>query len=178
MCKRTKFASLLVLVSIVANIGVSVAHQATNSGSIPDQITSAARELLFSPVAYAEPTPYEIPAGGLATAQHIAVIAPYAVPLEVEKSTRKQTAVVTAYSSSPDETDSTPFITASGQRVRSGIVANNCLPFGTKVRINGEVYEVQDRGALRHGCAWYDKWTPTKWEARQFGKRTVTVEIL
>ena len=37
---------------------------------------------------------------------------------------------LTAYSSSVDETDDTPFITASGKHVRDGIVATNFLPFG------------------------------------------------
>lgn len=88
--------------------------------------------------------------------------------------------VVTAYSSSVDETDSTPFITASNQRVRHGIVANNCLPFGTKVKISGQegVYEVQDRMNSRYGCTHFDMWKPSKWEARQYGKRYVRVEVL
>src|SRR3989338_6396754 len=36
---------------------------------------------------------------------------------------------VTAYSSSPDETDDTPFITASGGDVRDGVMAAYFLPF-------------------------------------------------
>ena len=36
-------------------------------------------------MAYAEPTPYVIPEGGLATAQHIAVIAPYVAPLTLKE---------------------------------------------------------------------------------------------
>src|SRR3989344_1044153 len=43
--------------------------------------------------------------------------------------------VITAYSSTPDQTDDTPFITASGKQVADGIVANNLLPFGTKIRM-------------------------------------------
>jgi len=60
---------------------------------------------------------------------------------------------VTAYTSAPEETDDTPFTTASGQTVRDGIVATNLLPFGTKIRIPkyfGErVFEVQDRMNVR-----------------------------
>ena len=41
---------------------------------------------------------------------------------------------VTAYSSTPEETDDTPFITASNTRVRHGIVATNMLPFGTRIQ--------------------------------------------
>ncbi len=43
--------------------------------------------------------------------------------------------IVTAYSSSSLQTDSTPFITAAGTEVRDGIIANNLLAFGTKVKI-------------------------------------------
>ena len=86
MCKRTKFASLLVLVSIIANIIVaSMAFQVSNTGSALGRVGAAAKELLFSSVAYAEPTPYVIPEGGLATAQHIAVIAPYVAPLGIQE---------------------------------------------------------------------------------------------
>ncbi|MDD5606770.1 MAG: hypothetical protein PHN37_02845, partial [Candidatus Pacebacteria bacterium] len=46
---------------------------------------------------------------------------------------KKLYVILTAYSSSYDETWGDPFITASGQEVRYGIVANNCLPFGTIV---------------------------------------------
>ena len=46
---------------------------------------------------------------------------------------------VTAYSSTVDQCDSTPFITASGTHVRDGIIATNYLPIGTKVRFP-EVY--------------------------------------
>jgi len=45
---------------------------------------------------------------------------------------RKIKVVVTAYSSSPWETDENPHITASGTWVREGVIANNLLPFGTK----------------------------------------------
>ena len=157
-----------------------MAFQVSNTGSALGRVGAAAKELLFSSVAYAEPTPYVIPEGGLATAQHIAVIAPYVAPLGIQEETPRRThqVTLTAYSSSVDETDSTPFITASGQTVRPGIVANNCLPFGAKVKINGEIYEVQDRMNIRYGCPKYDIWMASKWEARQFGKRTGLVEIL
>src|SRR3989338_5716193 len=40
---------------------------------------------------------------------------------------------VTAYSSTPDQTDGDPLITASGEMVRNGIIAANFLPMHTKV---------------------------------------------
>src|SRR6056297_1393369 len=56
---------------------------------------------------------------------------------------------LTAYSSSPDETDSTPFITASGERVREGIVATNFLPLNSTIQIpelfGDKIFVVKDR---------------------------------
>ncbi len=89
--------------------------------------------------------------------------------------------VITAYSSTPWQTDDTPFITASGNWVRSGIVATNLLPFGTKIRIPdvyGErVFVVDDRmhpTKLRH----VDIWFPTYWEAKKFGAKYTHIEVL
>ena len=84
-------------------------------------------------------------------------------------------AVVTAYTSSEDETDSTPFLTASGQKTRRGIVANNCLDFGDKVVIDGKEYEVQDRLNKRYGCQHYDIWVSSKSEAFEWGRRELAI---
>lgn len=86
--------------------------------------------------------------------------------------------VVTAFSSSPDETDDTPFITASGKTTQDGIIANNCLPFGTEVKIpelfGDKTFVVEDRKHSRYSCNWLDVWYPTKAEAKKFGlKRDV-----
>ncbi len=88
---------------------------------------------------------------------------------------------VTAYSSSVDETDSTPFITASGKRVRDGIVAANFLPMGTKIRIpeifGNKVFVVEDRMARRHAEK-VDIWFPTKQEAKTFGRKKLQIEVI
>ncbi len=56
---------------------------------------------------------------------------------------------ISAYSSTPDQTDDTPFITADGSYVHDGIVATNLLPFGTQIRIpalfGDKVFTVEDR---------------------------------
>ena len=88
---------------------------------------------------------------------------------------------VTAYSSTPAETDGDPFTTASGERVRDGIIAGNFLPFGAKVRFpeysGDKIYTVQDRMSSRY---WQraDIWFPSYWEARQFGVKNLTMEVL
>ena len=85
--------------------------------------------------------------------------------------------IITAYTSSVEETDDTPFITASNETVRDGIVANNCLPFGTEVVIDGKVYEVQDRMNSRYGCEWFDIWMTEKAAALEWGVRDRHVVI-
>lgn len=84
-------------------------------------------------------------------------------------------ATVYGYSSTVDQTDADPYTTASGERVRKGIVANNCLPFGTKVAIAKEMYEVKDRMNSRYGCNVFDIWFPTRSEAVAWGKKLITI---
>ena len=97
---------------------------------------------------------------------------------------------MTAYSSSPDQTDATPFVTASGQRVRDGIVAISRdlerlgLRFGSKVVVTavggpscgpaarelvGRVLEVQDR-MHRRKRRQIDVWRPSREGALAIGR--------
>jgi len=89
--------------------------------------------------------------------------------------------LVTAYSSTPDQTDSTPFITASGTHVHDGTIACNFLDFGTYVRFpdlyGDKVFVVEDRMALKNSHK-IDIWFNTRWEAIQFGVRHLKVEVL
>lgn len=93
----------------------------------------------------------------------------------------KMTVLVTAYSSTPEETDSTPFITASGTYVSFGTVAANFLPIGTKVRLpnlfGNQVFVVEDRLSERYNDR-IDVWLPTKAEAIRFGEKITDAEIL
>ncbi|MCD6528186.1 3D domain-containing protein [bacterium] len=90
--------------------------------------------------------------------------------------------IVTGYSSSPYETDDTPYITAAGTLVRDGIIANNFLPFGTKVRIpeiyGDKIFVVEDRMNRRKGYYHIDIWFPSYWEAKKFGVKRTYIEIL
>jgi len=88
----------------------------------------------------------------------------------------------TAYTSRPQETDASPFITADGSVVRDGIIATNVLPFGTKVRIpsvyGDKIFEVRDRMNSRYTYR-IDVWMDDVSEMRQFGiKRNIEVEIV
>ena len=96
--------------------------------------------------------------------------------------TQNLNVIVTGYSSCPYETDDTPFITASGKNVRNGIVANNVLPFGTRIRIpelyGDQIFEVQDRMNWRVSGYVIDIWFPSKQEALDFGIKSTYIEIL
>lgn len=88
---------------------------------------------------------------------------------------------VTAYSSTPDQTDDTPFITASGSHVRWGVVAANFLPIGTHVRIpdhyGDQIFIVEDRMNARYNVR-LDIWMATREEAKKWGVRQVNLEVL
>ena len=86
-------------------------------------------------------------------------------------------AIVYAYNSLPNQTDDDPFITASGMHVIEGIVANNCLAFGTMVEIDGFVCEVQDRMNSRYGCEVFDIWMRNYDDAKNWGKKNIIVKI-
>ena len=104
---------------------------------------------------------------------------------ELEKNERVARVIkgitMTAYSSTPDQTDDSPFIMANGKRVHDGAVAANFLPFGAKVRfpdLYGEkVFTVEDRMHRRFDGR-MDIWMETRTEAINFGGRKITVEIL
>lgn len=88
---------------------------------------------------------------------------------------------VTAYSSSEDETDSTPHVTASGTRARDGVIASNFFSMGTQVKIpelfGEQVFVVEDRMHERFTDR-IDIWMPSKWRALHFGKKQAEVEIV
>ena len=93
-----------------------------------------------------------------------------------------QKVTVTAYSSTPDQTDDTPFITASGKVVDDGIVASNFLTFGTKLRFpqlfGNKIFVVEDRMHQRYSSNRVDIWFPDRESAENFGIQATIMEIL
>ena len=91
-------------------------------------------------------------------------------------------AIITAYSSTPCQTDDTPFITAAGTSVRDGIVANNYLSFGTKIRIpelyGEKVFVVEDRMHWKKSNYHIDVWFAEYSEALAFGAQRTYIEVL
>lgn len=100
-------------------------------------------------------------------------------PIEEVKIKNKKSVLVTAYSSTVDQTDSTPFITASGTHVHDGTIAANFLKFGTKVKFpslyGDKIFTVEDRMKSDYKV---DIWFPTRQEAKNFGVKRVEMEIL
>jgi len=100
----------------------------------------------------------------------------------VKKTVKTIKVIVTAYSSTADQTDDTPFITASGKQVADGIVANNMLPIGTKIRIpdlyGDKVFVVEDRMNRRKSGYHFDIWFPERQLAVNFGVKTAEIEVL
>ncbi|MDQ5952338.1 MAG: hypothetical protein QG626_466 [Patescibacteria group bacterium] len=91
-----------------------------------------------------------------------------------------KTVVASAYNSVPGQTDSTPFITASGTHVRHGVLAANFLPIGTQVTIpdiyGDEIFVVEDRMNARYTNN-IDIWMESIADAKQFGRRTVKIYV-
>jgi 3D (Asp-Asp-Asp) domain-containing protein len=103
-------------------------------------------------------------------------------PNNPEKEPIRILAIVTAYSSTPWETDEDPHITASGKPVRDGVVANNFWPFGTKIKIpeifGDKIFVVEDRMSCEKGNYQFDVWFENYFEALKFGAQKTFVEIL
>jgi len=96
-----------------------------------------------------------------------------------QEKTKKVT--VTAYSSTLDQTDSSPFITANGTYVYDGVMACNFLPFGTKVKFpeiyGDKIFIVEDRMAKKNSHK-MDIWMPSRSLALQFGVKNLAFEII
>ena len=86
--------------------------------------------------------------------------------------------ITSAYNPVPEQTDDTPFITASGEMVKEGIIAVNWLPFGSLLRINGEIYEVKDRMNSKYGYPYVDIFMWEVDEAIEFGRQKLKVELV
>lgn len=92
-----------------------------------------------------------------------------------------KTVWITAYSSTPEQTDDTPFVTASGTKVRNGVIASNFLEFGTKVQIpeifGDRMFVVEDRMHPRKSN-FVDVWMPSKEDALKFGIYQARIVVL
>ncbi len=100
----------------------------------------------------------------------------------VKRPTKVVMTVLSAYSSTPDQTDDDPFIAASGKRVYDGMVAANWLPMGTKIKIPSlygeKIFTVDDRMNARYGYGRMDIWmNAPRAQVNQFGVKRAAVEV-
>lgn len=103
--------------------------------------------------------------------------------VEEEEADMVMDVVVTAYTSTPGQTDDDPFTAATGKRVHDGMIAANKLPFGTKVILpelyGNKVFVVEDRMNKRYGLGRMDIWLDTsRSEAMKFGVKRVQAKII
>ncbi|HEX4104006.1 MAG TPA: hypothetical protein VHZ04_00820 [Candidatus Paceibacterota bacterium] len=155
----------LVVIAAVVSFVVYVAPIITQAGFIvaPDADMAGIATATFAPT----PTP-----------DMAITTSTLAIPSPLETLTMR----ITAYASVPDETDSTPFITANGTYVHNGIVAVNGLPFGTKIELpslfGDRIFTVEDRTSTKvHNTV--DIWMPSVTAALDFGAhKNVAVVVL
>ncbi|WP_420597141.1 3D domain-containing protein [Deinococcus sp.] len=100
-----------------------------------------------------------------------------------------RTVKATAYNSEVAQTDNSPFITATGTRVRPGVVALSrdllrVFPYGTRVTLqdkagllNGRVFTVEDTMHVRKVNT-VDIWMPSRSQALKWGVRSVKITAL
>jgi hypothetical protein len=95
---------------------------------------------------------------------------------------KKVKTVLTAYSSTPDQTDGDPFTAANGKHVYDGMIAANWLPFGTQVKIpelfGNKIFTVGDRMNARYGYGRIDIWMDApRAQVNAFGVKRATIEV-
>lgn len=108
------------------------------------------------------------------------------INLKIDEEKYKTISVIaTAYSSTPDQTDDTPFITAANTEVREGVIAANFLKFHTKIKIpdlyGDKVFSVEDRMNRRYTEAVpprIDIWLSDRHLAKKFGVKQINIVVL
>ncbi|GAA5514669.1 hypothetical protein Dcar01_03425 [Deinococcus carri] len=172
----------------------NIAAQAVQAALAPEVLPTPAPAVQAPlPVAQTAATPAAVPSQADRAAQIRAQGVQLAQTELARGSTRTGRSVIvraTAYNSTPGQTDSTPFITATGTRVRSGVVALSrdllrSFPYGSRIMIEdlsgrynnlfrGRVFVVEDTMAARKTGS-LDIWMSTRSQAIQFGARQVRI---
>ena len=133
--------------------------------------------LLFLPVAIAGAEPLQ-PAMQSSQYPELALAAESVLPEEPNPAPTTLWVEVSGYSSTEDQTDSTPCITASGYNVcvanTENIVATNILPLGSQVMFpdlyGDKIFYVEDRMNTRYQNH-ADLGFQTRWQALNFGRK-------
>jgi len=178
LVNRDKIAFVLVLVMFITTMVIPQSARANEVASLADIKTQLSN-----------PTQVDLLTKRFLEAERKLLPLPIADKRQVDKypalKKGEMYVVSTAYSSSVDQCDSTPCITANGYNVcESGVenvIAANFLPFGTKVRIpdlfGDRVFIVQDRMNPRYFYR-VDLWMTSRDRAIEYGNRYVKIEIV
>ncbi len=169
--KDRKILAVLMVTFILTNSHITAVHaQEMDQFAAPEpQMTTSTSDVTASEPVIAAPE--QIPTQTLPVAQP-----------KRDPAIRTVLTSMTAYSSAPNQTDGTPYVTADGTCVSDGIVASNFLKIGTRVRFpdlfGDKIFEVHDRMNDRYTNR-IDVWMKDIKDARQFGlKRNARVEIV
>jgi 3D (Asp-Asp-Asp) domain-containing protein len=164
-----RFRRYLVLAIAALVLNVIVPTTAKAQTVVPSDVTSISNAVISPTI------PSEQPTVSLTTLPK-----PEDKPQPPVKNTL--TVRASAYSSTVDQCDGDPFTTASGAKVADGGIAMNGIAFGTKIRIpayyGDKVFTVTDRMNAKWGNKRIDIWMATRAAAKQWGVRTVTIEVL
>ncbi len=188
--KTSKYLALSLLIAVTINLAPSVTNAAIFDWIMGDKAQSYQSMLVSfagigkdSGISLSDKYPDE-------TSQAIQLIQNNAVvsasnPSSGSKTKKTENKIyfvpATAYSSTIDQTDQTPFITAMGTHVRNGVIAANFLPLGTVVKIpelfGNRTFVVEDR---MHSRYFYqiDVWFPSRAEAKEFGLKKIKIEVI
>ena len=98
--------------------------------------------------------------------------------IEHQNEKKTLTGQFSAYNAEVNQTDADPFTMANGKKVFEGAIANNCLDFGTKIKINDHIYTVSDRMNKRYDCNHFDIFLFSYSDAIKFGRQSLEYEIL
>ena len=175
----------LVLGLLVAPI--ALATPALPSSAVASQAVKAALSVPVKAAATVKPvSPTKPVSAAAARAQGVTRASSSAL----RSTGRSATVHSTAYNSTRGQTDSTPFVTATGTRVRSGVVALSRdllgrFPYGTRLSIEdlsgrysgylrGRVFVVEDTMNVRIGNT-IDLWMGSRGEALSWGSRNVRI---
>ncbi|MFC4427512.1 hypothetical protein [Deinococcus navajonensis] len=182
------------LIRCVQSVLLSLVTFASATPALPTSAlaASAVRDAMSAVVpGNTGPAVARTPSASVSAAQTraAAVAASVASPVAAARSTGRSAVVrATAYNSLPGQTDGSPFITATGTRVRPGVVALSrdllrLFPYGSKIMIEdlsgrynfkGRVFVVEDTMAARKTNS-LDIWMGTRTEAINFGARQLRI---
>jgi len=124
----------------------------------------------------------ETDSGSLNISSESFIIAQNIPPVSSSKTTTTKYRVdATAYSSTVDQTDASPFIGAAGTHMRDGVVAANLLPLGSTIKVpdlyGDKIFVVEDRMNSRYNKR-VDFWFADRSSARQFGLKKINIEVI